>query len=98
MLGLLRLAILYLIIVNLCTFVVFLWDKIRAKQGEWRVKESTLLLLAAIGGSPAVLFGRTLLRHKSRKGSFGRILLAIFILQIVIVAGVIVYRTTSQVW
>ncbi len=98
MLGLLRLAIIYLIVVNVCTFVVFLWDKIRAKEGEWRVNESTLLLLAAIGGSPAALFGRALFNHKTRKQPFGRILIAIFVLQIIGIAGVILYRMTSQVW
>jgi len=54
MLGLLRLAIIYLVIINICTFLVFLWDKVRAQKGEWRVKESTILLMAALGGTPDI--------------------------------------------
>ena len=98
MLGLLRIAIIYLVILNLCTFFVFLWDKIRAKKGEWRVKESTILLLAAMGGTPAAFIARALFRHKTRKQPFGYILIAIAVAQIILTAGIIIYRTSSQVW
>jgi uncharacterized membrane protein YsdA (DUF1294 family) len=97
MLGLLRLAILYLVIINVATFLVFLWDKVRAKNGEWRVKESTILLLAAIGGTPAAFIARALFRHKTRKQPFGYILIAIAVIQVIGVTGLIIYRTSSQV-
>jgi len=97
MLGLLRLAIIYLIIVNIATFLVFLWDKVRAKQGQWRVKESTILMLAAIGGTPAALLARAIFRHKTRKQPFGYILIAIAVIQVVGVTAIIIYRTSSQV-
>jgi len=97
MLGLLRLAIVYLIIINVCTFLVFLWDKIRAKNGEWRVKESTILLLSAIGGTPAAFGARAIFRHKTRKQPFGYFLIAIAVIQVLGVVGVILYRTSSQV-
>lgn len=98
MLGLLRLAIIYLVIINLCTFVVFLWDKIRAQKGEWRVQESTILLMCALGGTPAAFLARAIFRHKTRKQPFGYILIAIAVVQVVAVAGIVIYRTTSQVW
>lgn len=98
MLGLLRIAIIYLVIINLCTFFVFLWDKIRAKQGEWRVKESTILLLAVMGGTPAAFIARALFRHKTRKQPFGYILIGIAVVQILLTVGIIIYRTSSQVW
>lgn len=41
----------YLIAVNICTFLVYGIDKQRAKSGRWRIPESRLLLLAAVGGS-----------------------------------------------
>lgn len=98
MLGLLRLAILYLIVVNIITFIVFLWDKVRAKEGEWRVSESTILLFAALGGTPAAFLARAIFRHKTRKQPFGYILVAIAVIQIIATVGIVIYRTTSQVW
>jgi len=98
MLGLLRLAIIYLVIINICTFLVFLWDKVRAQKGEWRVKESTILLMAALGGTPAAFISRAIFRHKTRKQPFGYFLIAIAVIQVLGVAGIILYRTSSQVW
>ncbi len=98
MLGLLRLAIIYLVIINICTFLVFLWDKVRAQKGEWRVKESTILLMAGLGGTPAAFIARALFRHKTRKQPFGYFLIGIAVIQVLGLAGIILYRTSSQVW
>lgn len=40
----------YLAIINIITFIVYGIDKLKAKKGEWRIQEATLLLLAIIGG------------------------------------------------
>ncbi|MCP3736358.1 DUF1294 domain-containing protein [Sphingomonas sp. RP10(2022)] len=45
-------------------------DKARATSGGWRVRESTLLGLAALGGSPGALWARQRFRHKTRKQPF----------------------------
>ena len=45
----------YLAAVNAITFAVYGADKRRAKKGKRRVPEKTLFLLAAVGGSPAIL-------------------------------------------
>ena len=41
----------YLLIVNVAAFAVYGADKLRARQGRWRVPEKTLFLLAIVGGS-----------------------------------------------
>ena len=46
-----KLLILYLMLINLITFAVYGIDKRRAQKNAWRIKESTLLLSAAAGGS-----------------------------------------------
>lgn len=60
----------YLLIINMITFIIYGVDKRRARLGLWRVKERTLLLLAVIGGSAGALLGIYGLRHKTRHKRF----------------------------
>ncbi|MCU8092330.1 DUF1294 domain-containing protein [Shewanella sp. SM20] len=55
---------------SLLTFIAYAIDKSAAKRNKWRTKESTLHLLALMGGWPGALFAQNLLRHKSIKASF----------------------------
>ena len=55
---------------SLVTFIAYAIDKSAAQSGRWRTQESTLHLLALIGGWPGALIAQNRLRHKSRKGSF----------------------------
>lgn len=60
----------YLLEINLVALILCAIDKVRAGAGKWRVPESTLMLSAALGGSPALLLGMLLLRHKTRHKKF----------------------------
>jgi uncharacterized membrane protein YsdA (DUF1294 family) len=71
----------WLAVVNGWTFFRFWQDKQRAQQGEWRIPESNLLVLALLGGTPAAFAARHLLRHKSRKQPFSTYLHVIVALQ-----------------
>ncbi len=77
----------WLLIINAETYLCFLIDKQRAQRWQWRIPENQLLLLAALGGSPAALLARHLLRHKTRKQPFSTILLCIFGIQVGAVIG-----------
>ena len=55
----------YLIAINIVTFLVYGIDKWKAKQGSWRISESTLLILAVIGGSIGALLGMKIWHHKT---------------------------------
>lgn len=55
---------------SLVTFMAYAIDKSAAQSGRWRTPESTLHLLALIGGWPGALIAQNRLRHKSRKTSF----------------------------
>jgi uncharacterized membrane protein YsdA (DUF1294 family) len=57
-------------LVNLWTFMLFGFDKIRAEQGSWRVSEGVLLAWAFFGGGIGAYAGRALFRHKTRKQHF----------------------------
>lgn len=55
---------------NLLGFLSFGLDKLAAIRGDWRVPEARLLLLAALGGTPAIYLARWVFRHKTRKQPF----------------------------
>lgn len=55
----------YLLIINALGFLLMLVDKWKARKNRWRVRESTLLLIAALGGSVGSLAGMYLFRHKT---------------------------------
>ena len=76
------LLMIYLVIINLIAFLTFGADKRRARRDRRRVRESTLFLLAAIGGSIGALLGMYVFRHKTRHWHFCVGIPAILILQI----------------
>lgn len=61
---------LYVVIVNLIAFVAMGVDKRRARRHQWRIRERTLLMLAALGGSVGAWAGMAVFRHKTRHNSF----------------------------
>ena len=65
-----HLVLLYLIIVNAAAFLLMLADKLKAKRGAWRIPETTLMGIAASGGSGGALAGMKLFRHKSKHIKF----------------------------
>jgi uncharacterized membrane protein YsdA (DUF1294 family) len=73
---------LYLLLINAATYVAFWIDKTRARQGGYRISESTLLTLSFLGGSPAAFIARRRLRHKTLKQPFTTRLFVIAALQI----------------
>lgn len=74
----------YLVIINLITFLAFAYDKYRAKNDGWRVKNFFLLGLSFLGGSLGGLLGMKFLRHKSKK-SYYRLGLPLMVLLQVLV-------------
>ena len=74
----------YLIIINLIAVIVTIHDKRAAVKGTWRVKENTLLLISALGGSPAMYLTMLLIRHKTLHKQFAIGIPAIMIGQLVL--------------
>lgn len=60
----------YLGIVNVAGFILPAVDKRRAKKDKWRIKESTLFLISALGGSVAMYISMRLFHHKTKHKRF----------------------------
>lgn len=56
--------------INLLSFALMGIDKARARAGRWRIRERTLLLVAACFGALGGTVGMYLFRHKTRHGRF----------------------------
>lgn len=79
-------CIIYLFITNAAAFLLMLADKRRAVKGTWRIPESTLMGIAAIGGSLGAVIAMRLFHHKTRHPKFYiglPVLLAVHILLLV---------------
>lgn len=75
---------LYLIIINVITFVIFGVDKYKAIRQEWRIRESTLLGLALIGGSIGGWLAMYIFHHKTKKVKFFVGIPVILVIQIAV--------------
>lgn len=70
------------VIINLVTFLVYGIDKYKARHDRWRIPESTLLWLAAVGGSVGAWVGMQVWHHKTLHNKFRYGVPAIFLAQL----------------
>lgn len=73
------LLIIYLISINLLSFISFGIDKRRAKNKSWRIPESTLFTLTILGGSLGSILGMSFFKHKTKRKNF-KIIVPIFLI------------------
>ena len=85
--------IVYLVL-NVIAFVMYVWDKHKAKNEQWRTKESTLLIAALIGPWGAVA-GMKLARHKTLKLKFK--LVYVFLVLHILILAYLVYSGTLAI-
>lgn len=60
----------YLIAISVVAIILTLHDKTAAKKHRWRIKESTLMIVSALGGSVAMLITMRVIRHKTQHKKF----------------------------
>lgn len=75
----------YLIIINIIGFFLMGADKLKAKKRAWRIPESTLFVVALIGGSLGTTAAMHIFRHKTRHWYFLYGMPAILLIQIAVV-------------
>ncbi|MBQ4527682.1 MAG: DUF1294 domain-containing protein [Clostridia bacterium] len=65
-----RYALIYVVLINLITFIMFFKDKHAAMKGKWRIPEISLFACAFLGGSLGGIAGMRAFRHKTKKLKF----------------------------
>lgn len=80
-----QLILIYFVIINFVSIIVTISDKRKAIKRKWRVPESTLLLLSAMGGSVAMYLTMQIIRHKTKHKKFMIGIPLIFILQCLLI-------------
>lgn len=60
----------YIIFINIVTFIVYAIDKRKARKNTWRISERTLIFLCIIGGSFGGILAVNTLRHKTKHKKF----------------------------
>lgn len=65
-----KIIIYYLFIINIIAFIIVYIDKQKAKKKQWRIKESTIILISIIGGSIGTYLSMYSFRHKTKHLKF----------------------------
>jgi uncharacterized membrane protein YsdA (DUF1294 family) len=65
-----KIYLLVTIIMSVITFIAYGTDKAKAQRHQWRIPESTLLLLSLCGGSLGAVLGMQIFHHKTKKPKF----------------------------
>ena len=82
---LLQIVLIYIVVINVLTFIVYGIDKWKAKRSKWRISEATLLILAIICGSIGAWLGMKVWHHKTMHKKFKYGLPLILVAQIALV-------------
>ena len=87
----LHIALIYLVIINVVTFLMFGIDKWKAKKSKRRIRETALLGQAVLGGSIGAWLGMKVWHHKTLHKKFRYGIPAIIIIQLAIIVYIL-YR------
>lgn len=84
----------YILIVNIIAFVTMGMDKRKAQNHKWRIKEKTLFLVAAVGGSIGSILGMKHFKHKTKHKRFIYGLPILLLIQVLL--GIVIFFGITQ--
>ena len=87
--------VLYIIIISIIGWVLPIVDKKRARNNEWRIREQTLFIVSALGGSMAMYVSMKKYRHKTKHKRFMIGIPVIMIVQVFIVIIIVHFCVIS---
>ena len=77
--------IIWYLVINVVSFVIYGADKKKAERGQWRIPEAILLLLPIIGGSLGALLAMAIFHHKTSHRRFRIIIPLVLAAQVIFV-------------
>ena len=85
-----KVLLIYLLVMNVVSFLMMWYDKHEAQTNQWRVSEKALFAFALFGGSIGGIAGMQIFRHKTKKWyfQFGFPIILVIQLGLIIWAGV----------
>ena len=83
--------VVYIIAINIVGWVLPIVDKKRAKNNQWRLRESTLFIVSALGGSLAMYLSMKKYRHKTKHKRFMIGIPAIMVAQLIIILSIVYF-------
>lgn len=78
-------------LMSVIAFFTYRADKIKARKGQWRIKESVLLGLGVFGGAVGALLGMQVFRHKTKHWYFWAVNILALLLHIAAAVLVCLY-------
>lgn len=96
--GVISYIVLYLVIMNLTGFLMMGIDKRKARKRAWRIPESTLFIIALVGGSLGTTIGMHLFHHKTRHWYFLYGMPVILALQVILILALVFSPIEWNFW
>ena len=87
----------WFLLVNVLTIVIYGVDKLAARKAWRRVPESTLLIFGMVGGWPGAIVGQQSFRHKTQKQPFKTYFIISVIVSIVAMVAIYLLLTRGMV-
>jgi len=87
-----QIVTMYLLVINVISFMMMRTDKGYARQRKRRIPESRLLGVAAIGGALGAWLAMSLYRHKTKHARFSKGIPFMLFIHVVIIAAIYYYK------
>lgn len=81
----------YFVVISIVGFILPIVDKSKAQRHKWRIKEKTLFVVSALGGSVAMYISMHIFRHKTKHKRFMIGIPAIIVAQVGIAIGILLW-------
>lgn len=65
-----KIILIYMTAINLCAFVMCVYDKRAAIKRRYRISEKSLFIVSFLGGAAGMFLGMLIVRHKTRHWYF----------------------------
>ncbi|MBW4211041.1 DUF1294 domain-containing protein [Enterobacter asburiae] len=89
-------VVVWFLLINVLTMVIYGADKMAARKGMCRVPEATLLVFGLTGGWPGAIVGQQLFRHKTQKQPFKTYFFLSIVVSIAVMAAVYHFSPVSS--